>query len=145
MRDLDAIDRQLLVRLRANARESHARLGEVVRLSRTAVRQRIERLERDGWIRGYTIVERADESPASVSATLLVYRHDRVRGADVISALADISEVRQCDVVTGDFDLMVRVEAPNPERIRQVWQEVASLPGVRDITTAVTLSTVIAR
>lgn len=52
MRDLDPIDQRILAELRTNARISHAQLGEIVRLSRTAVRQRIERLERDGRIRG---------------------------------------------------------------------------------------------
>lgn len=145
MRDIDPIDQQILSELRANARISHAQLGEVVRLSRTAVRQRIERLERDGRIRGYTIVEKVGDAAPRVSATLLVYRHDRMRGADVVIALQNIPEIVQCDVVSGEFDLIVRVEADQSERIQQVWQQVADLPGVRDITTAMTLATVIPR
>lgn len=145
MREIDVIDQRILAEMRANARISHAQLGEIVRLSRTAVRQRIERLERDGRIRGYTIIEESADAAARVSATLLVYRHDRMRGADVVIALQGIPEIVQCDVVTGDHDLIVRVEADDSARLRAVWQQVADLPGVRDITTAMTLATVIAR
>lgn len=145
MRETDLIDQRILAEMRANARISHAQLGGIVRLSRTAVRQRVERLERDGWIRGYTIIEKGSDAASGVSATMLVYRHDRVRGTDVVIALQAIPEIVQCDVVTGEYDLIVRVEADSSERVREVWRRVADLPGVRDITTAMTLATVISR
>ncbi|MCC4908890.1 Lrp/AsnC family transcriptional regulator [Microbacterium sp. cx-59] len=145
MRETDLIDQRILAEMRTNARISHARLGEIVRLSRTAVRQRIGRLERDGLIRGYTLVESFSDPATRVRATLLVYRYDRMRGSDVVLALSSIPEVVRCDVVTGEYDLIVQVEAKDSERIRDVWQHVANLTGVRDITTVITLSTVIER
>ncbi|TDD31581.1 AsnC family transcriptional regulator, partial [Saccharopolyspora elongata] len=53
---MDAIDEKIIAELSRNARISHAELAHRVLLSRNAVRQRIERLERQGHIRGYTIV-----------------------------------------------------------------------------------------
>ena len=144
VRPADEIDRRLLAALRADARTSQVRLGEIVRLSRNAVRQRVERLERDGYIRGYTIVESARD-PARVDAILLVHRSDRVRGADVITALRAIPEIVRCDVVAGELDLIVQLEASDPARVQEIWSEVTQLPGVRDITTALTLQTVIDR
>lgn len=144
-RALDSIDNRILKELRSNARISHARLGELVRLSRNAVRQRVDRLERDGQIRGYTIVEGSALTASPARATLLVDRVDRMRGAGVIAALRDIAEVVQCDVVAGQLDLVVRIEAPDTARITEVWRQIADLPGVRDITTALSLSTVIDR
>lgn len=139
----DAIDAQLLALLREHARASHAELAQRVHLSRNAVRERIARLERDGAIRAYTIVEPSD-APA-VTAVLLVDRVDRMRGADVIDALRRIPVVVQCDVVSGELDLVVRVEADDAERVREAWQSIAALPGVRDITTAWSLGTLIDR
>jgi Lrp/AsnC family transcriptional regulator, leucine-responsive regulatory protein len=141
----DAIDTTILAELRANARSSHAQLGEKVLLSRNAVRARIERLERDGYIRGYTIKEAVLEGERPVSAILLVYRTDRMRGGDVLAGLRALPEVVTCDVVSGELDLVVRVEARDADRIREIWQLVSELPGVRDMTTAFSLSTVIDR
>lgn len=145
MKQIDPIDQRILAEMRSNARISHARLGEIVRLSRNAVRQRIERLERDGHILGYTIVEKAPGSHAQVTATMLVSRRDRMRGADVIAALQSIPEIVECDVVAGELDLIVRVEAEDPQRIREIWQQVSDLSGVTDIRTAMSLSRVIDR
>ena len=141
----DEIDAQILAELRRNARISLAQLGDRVLLSRNAVRQRIERLERDGYIHGYTIKESAGDGTPTVNAVLLVQRHDRMRGSDVIAGLRAIPEVTTCDVVSGELDLVVRIEAPDAARIQQIWHQVSEFPGVRDITTALSLSTVIDR
>lgn len=143
---LDRTDEQILSELKANARISHAELSAKVNLSRNAVRVRIERLEREGFIKGYTIVSGEGGSKQHVTTALMfVYRHDRMRGGDVIQALRKIPEVIACDIMTGDFDLLVRVESPEADRIRQIWQQIAELPGVRDTLTAFALSSVIRR
>jgi len=144
MKSLDRIDTQLLAELKANSKVSHAELSAKVNLSRNAVRVRIERLERDGFIKGYTIISGdGDASQNLTTALMFVYRHDRMRGGDVINSLRKIPEVVACDVMTGDFDLLVRVEAEKADRIRQVWQQIAEIPGVRDTLTAFVLSSMI--
>ncbi|HEY1386577.1 MAG TPA: AsnC family transcriptional regulator, partial [Dongiaceae bacterium] len=55
-RNLDDTDRRLISLLRANARMPTAALGRHLGLSRSAVQERLKRLERDGVITGYTIV-----------------------------------------------------------------------------------------
>src|SRR4051794_33068596 len=116
---LDQIDQSILAELTRNARISHAELASKVLLSRNAVRQRIDRMERKGFIQGYTIVS-GPPGQGPVSAFLMVYRKDRVRGSDVIAVLQSIPEVVLCDVVSGDFDLLVRVEARSLERIQDI-------------------------
>lgn len=141
----DRIDSLILAELRENARISLATLGERVLLSRNAVRLRIERLERDGYIRGYTIRETQREGQPLVSALLLIQRNDRMRGSEVIAGLRAIPEVILCDVVSGELDLVVRVEAGDAARIQEIWRQVSEFPGVRDITTTLSLSTPVDR
>ncbi|WP_105385097.1 Lrp/AsnC family transcriptional regulator [Neorhizobium alkalisoli] len=144
MKSLDRIDEQLLAELKANSKISHADLSAKINLSRNAVRVRIERLERDGFIKGYTIVTGNGEAGQNLTTALMfVYRHDRMRGGDVLNSLRKIPEVVACDVMTGDFDLVVRVEAEKADRIRQIWQQIADMPGVRDTLTAFALSSII--
>ncbi len=141
---LDKVDEQILVELKTNGRTSHAELSAKVNLSRNALRARIERLEREGFIKGYTIITGDGGSSQQVTTALIfVYRHDRMRGGEVIQALRKIPEVVACDVMTGDFDLLVRVESSEADRIRQIWQSIAEMPGVRDTLTAFALSSVI--
>jgi len=113
-------------------------------LSRNAVRQRLERLEADGVIQGYTIIRgRGDQ--AATRAVLFVDRVDRMRGVRVLAELKRIPEVVQCDILSGRLDLIVMVEAASAEHLQQVWQQSSALPDVKDIETAVVLSSVIQR
>ena len=141
---LDQIDQRILEELTRNARISHAELAAKVLLSRNAVRQRIDRMERHGQIQGYTMVSGpAGQAPAA--AYLMIYRKDRVRGSEVVAALQAIPEVVHCDVVSGDFDLIVRLEARSLERIQEIWERIAALPGVKDTVTAMSLSSYVSR
>lgn len=138
---LDPQDERILEELTADAKISHAELGSRVNLSRNAVRQRVERMERDGVILGYTI--RPGEGRAVspfVTAIIFVYRHDRMRGEDVVRGIRNLAEVTMCEVLSGEFDLMVRVEASHPERVHTVWQIIASMPGVENTITTFVLS-----
>jgi len=142
---VDTIDEKIIAELTCNARISHSELAGKVLLSRNAVRQRIERLERQGHIAGYTIVRAGDETGNVVSALVLVHRQDRMRGGDVLAALKRIPEVVICEILSGDFDIMVRLEAASLERVRAIWEDIAQMPGVRDTVTALTLSSVVNR
>ncbi|MBS3179932.1 MULTISPECIES: Lrp/AsnC family transcriptional regulator [unclassified Pseudoclavibacter] len=145
MRPRDEIDAQILRELTKNARIPLVALGNRVRLSRNAVKQRIERLERDGVIEGYTLVRGsdADTHDHPISAVLFVYRADRMRGADVLATLAGVPEVIRCDILTGDYDLFVLLEARSVERIKEVWESIAAIPGVKNTVTSLSLSTAI--
>src|SRR5919112_1930622 len=51
---MDDIDRRIVALLRENARRSFKDIGSHVGLTAPAVKRRVDRLERDGVIRGYT-------------------------------------------------------------------------------------------
>lgn len=141
---LDHIDRSILAALTEDARVPLVALSAQVHLSRNAVKQRIERMERQGVIAGYTVVSgRVGRSP--VSALVMLYRSDRMRGGGVITEIARIPEVRRCDVLSGDFDLLVSLEAESMERIGEIWELLAAIPGVANTVTTVSLTRVIDR
>jgi len=70
---VDEIDRQIIAILQGNAREPIASLARKVRLSRSAVQERLARLERNRIITGYTLRLSRDAPRAAVSAYLLLY------------------------------------------------------------------------
>lgn len=143
---LDEIDRRILAELAVDARLPLVTLAARVHLSRNAVRQRMERMERDGVIAGYTVVRGHPVGEARpVTAMLFVYRADRMRGGQVLAELAAIQEVVRCDVLAGEFDLLLTLQAESMERVGEVWERIAALPDVTNTVTAVSLTTVIDR
>lgn len=142
----DDTDRKIILELQRDSRQAMSAIAGRIGLSRNAVRQRIERMERDRIITGYTVrLASGDSSRRNISAFLFITRHDRMRGADVISAIRRIPEVSICHVLSGEKDLLVRLDAPSQDRVREVWHDLSQLAGVRDICTCFSLSTVLDR
>ncbi len=136
---LDPIDRHLLRLLDANGREPTASLARKVGLSRSAVQERLSRLERDGVIEGYTIrLGLGGQRPGGFHAHVFISLEARQRD-QVYQALRIRPEVRRCHTVSGEFDAIAQVVAETPEALDRLLDEIGRLPGVRRTQSAVVL------
>jgi DNA-binding Lrp family transcriptional regulator len=107
----DDRDRQLLALLQADAWLTYAALGERVHLSASAVQRRVERLIADGTLRGARAeVETAPHSGLTVY--LLAELVDDSAGTirRVADALCRAPEVRDAHYVTGEADVILKLE-----------------------------------
>lgn len=112
---LDKTDLQMLRVLQANSRITVKDLALKVHLSPTPVFERLHRLENEGIIKRYTAVVDA----AKLGRGFLVFCSVRLRrmGKDIahdfVSRIKDIPEVAECYNVSGDFDYLLKIYAPN--------------------------------
>ena len=72
MRSLDEVDRKILNRLRQNGRISLKELSAEVFLTMPAVSARIEKLEREGYIRGYHAEVNLEKLGYGIKAFILI-------------------------------------------------------------------------
>jgi DNA-binding Lrp family transcriptional regulator len=135
----DAKDRQLISLLRVNARESLTNLAKRLGVSRSAVQQRLARLERDRVVAGYTVVMGDGAMPGTLKAHALV-EIDARHLAGIVRALRGMPEVRRCSTASGPFDLVVTVEAMTAERLDQTLDAIGQLTGVKRTATTVLLT-----
>lgn len=144
MPSIDPTDRQLLALLRENARRSTAELARALGLSRTTVQSRIERLERQRVIAGYTVkVDDAVEA-ALVRAHIMITVGPKQTGA-IEAALRAIAAVRSLLSVSGPYDLLAVVAAPSIAELDALIDRIGGLDGVERTTSAIVLSTRIDR
>ena len=141
---LDATDRALLQALRENARLSAAELARRLQLSRTTVQSRLERLERQRVVTGYTVVVADAVEAALVRAHVLITLAPRQSGA-IEAALRRIPEVRVLHSVSGPFDLIAVVAAQSIGELDALIDRIGALDGVERTTSAIVLSTRIER
>jgi hypothetical protein len=126
-------------------RISHSELAGKVLLSRNAVRQRIERLERGGHIAGYTTVRAGGDTGDVVTALVLVYRQYRMRGGDVLAALKRIPEVVICEISAVTSTSWCAWRRPRCDVNGAPGRTSPKIPGARDTVTALTLFRVVNR
>ncbi len=136
---LDELDSRILALLEANGRESATKLAAKVGLSRSAVQERVARLERDGVIQGYTVRLGLDARPPGVDAYLSV----RLSGPvcpRVAPLLKDLPEVLCIESLAGELDMLIRVRAADLAALSALRERVARIPEVRSVTTAPVLA-----
>jgi len=131
---LDPKDKILVAALRNNARESIVSLARRVGLSRSATQDRLQRLERRGVIRGYTVVLAAG-GPAQARALMAVSFKPGFQCEHVLPHLKTLPEIRTCLALAGPTDLMLTVEAASTAAIEDVRAAVAKIPGVATVGT----------
>ena len=141
---LDAIDRALLALLRDDARASTAELARKLKLSRTTVQSRMERLQRQRVISGFTISVPDELEASLVRAHVLITLAPKRSGA-IEQALRRIPEVRVLHSVSGPFDLIAIVAAASIGELDALIDRIGVLDGVERTTSAIVLSTRIQR
>ncbi|MAC47184.1 Lrp/AsnC family transcriptional regulator [Oceanospirillum beijerinckii] len=132
---MDKFDQAIIDLLTQNARQPVAAIGDTIGLSRTAVNERIRKLEEKGVIRRYTI-ELGHESQEQA---LCAYFELTFRPFDPIAVkqqLQAIPEIRQAHALSGSTDVLLFVQTRSMERLNQVRQQLSSLANLDKLVTS---------
>lgn len=130
----DVTDRKILAVLQADARLSLAEIGERVGLSTTSCWTRIDRMEKAGVIKGYTI--RIDPAALGFAETVVVQvlleSHSDEMLAAFGDALAAIPEVTEAFLISGDYDYLIRIAVRDTRDYERLLRErLYRIPGIR--------------
>ena len=140
---LDSYERRILEVLQEDAGLSTAAVAEKVGLSASPCWRRIDRLERDGFIkRRVAIVDRKKVGlNAQIFAQVKLNAHGRANLDEFSSAIRDFPEVLECHVLMGSVDFMLRVVAADIEAYESFFfEKLSRLPGIQEINSIVALS-----
>jgi len=135
--ELSRIDRKILRSLQQNARLSFAELARQVGLTTTPCKERVKRLERDGYISGY----HARLDPGKLDRGLVVFVQitlQRTAGnafREFTEAIQDVPEVEECYLVAGNFDYLIKARVKDMTQYREfLGGSLMQLPGVQEST-----------
>ena len=144
---LDATDRNILRLLRLDARMSNAKLAAEVGLSPSACLRRIKIMEKTGVIRGYTAL--LDTSNADAMIAVIINITLERQTEDYLdrfeAAVRRHPEIRECFLMTGGSDYLLRIEVANAGEFERIHKEILSaLPGVLRIHSSFSIRNVLA-
>lgn len=141
---MDDTDRSILALLGADARMSLATLARRLKIARSTVQARLERLETTGVIAGYTVKLGESARQGRLRASVLLTIEPRSQPA-ILTRLKSIAEVDRCHTTSGRFDLLLQVTAPNTQVLDQVLDQIGAMDGVKSSESLIHLSTKIDR
>ena len=132
--ELDRLDRAILAVLQQDARISLQDIGARVGLSTTPCWTRIKKMENAGVIQGYTV--RIDPSAIGFAETVIVQVTLESHSDETLDAfgkaLADIPEVLEAFLISGDYDYHIRIAVRDTRDYERLLRErLYRIPGIR--------------
>lgn len=134
----DHLDRRILRELQRDGRISTVDLAERVGLSPTATSDRMKRLQKDGFIIGFTARLDAHRLGLDLLVFVEVYLDKTTPDAfeRFAAAVRRAPEVLECHMVAGGFDYLVKTRVADMAAYRRFLGDVLlAMPAVRETRT----------
>jgi len=130
---LDRTDKEILRILVNNGRLSMVELAKQVHLTTSPCSDRVKRLEKEGYIKGY----HAEVCTEKLGLDVQVFIHVRLDQSSFSifekfsKAINLLPEVEECFSLSGDFDAMIKIRVKDMKAYQGFMsQKLGTLPGV---------------
>ena len=142
---MDAVDRKIVALLREDARRSYQDMGRHVHLSAPAVKRRVDRLEAEGVILGYTAIIDPPAFGWHAEAFVDLICDGRMPAAAIKRAVEREPGVVSAHTVAGEASALLHVMAQDTKDLEAALERIRATEGVTRTVTEVVLSTLFAR
>jgi Lrp/AsnC family leucine-responsive transcriptional regulator len=139
---LSKIDRNILRILQKDGRISYTDLAREVGLSVTPCIERVKRLEKNGYIEGYT----AKLNPELLDAGLVVFVQIRLNHTsqenfeEFRDSVMSLQNVQSCFLVSGNYDYLLKARVADMSAYRELLgNSILKLPAVQESTSYVVM------
>lgn len=137
-------DEELISILRCNARASVSDIARSLDVSRTAIQNRINKLENKGIIKSYSVElgEIYKNQLTSINVSLKVKPNLR---KNVGIALRKIHQISTIYSISGEFDLLMIIEVQTLQDLSSILEVICNLDGVERTNSSIILDTIFER
>ena len=141
---IDAFDRKIVALLQDDSRLTNNDLSERVNLSPSQCSRRRQRLEEEGYIRGYRAVLDRDllGFPLTNVVTVTLATHNRDNARRFAELVARLPEIQEAHALTGEMDYILKVVTPDLKSLAEfVNGQLLPHESVQHVKTAIVLET----
>jgi DNA-binding Lrp family transcriptional regulator len=142
---MDSLDFGIIDRLRLNARAGYGEIGDVIGLSASAVKRRVDRLVATGVIRSFTVQVDPAVDGLSTEAYVELFCRGTVAPDELKRILSGIAEVVDAGTVTGSADAIVHMRSRDIPSLELALERLRLAPNVDHTRSAIVLSRLIHR
>ena len=147
---LDEKDLAILLLIQADSKLTAKQIARKTGVPLTTVFAKTKRMEEQGIIRGYRAIVAPEKLSAGTAAFILASVSYRAKADDVpvsqravAEEIAKFTEVQEVHIITGDWDLLVKLRAENVEAIGKfVVDKLRLIKGLEKTLTCMVFETV---
>lgn len=143
--DLDSTDLLILQELQLDGHLTIKELSQKVHLSVSPVYERVRRLEREGFIKGYVAVLDAEKIDCGFVAFcyLKMKQHSHENAVQIMERVQNIPEIVECHNVSGDFDFLLKIYVKNMKQYQEfVMRILGDIPAIGSLNSSFVLGEV---
>lgn len=143
---IDSFDHKILTLLESDGRMSITNLSNQIGLSKTPCLNRIKKLEKAGYIKGYKAIINHKLIENNHIAFVQIKMDDTKTSAlsSFNKAIQEILEVEECHMIASNFDYLLKVRTEDMDSYRKVLGEkISALPHVQHSSTFVVMEEVV--
>lgn len=143
--NLDASDILILEALQNDGHLTIKELAQRVHLSVSPVYERVRRLEREGYIKGYVAVLDAEKLDCGFMAFcyLKMKQHSHENALQIMERVMDIPEIAEVYNISGDYDFLLKVYVQNMKQYQQfVLRILGDIPAIGSLNSSFVLGEV---
>ncbi len=134
---MDNRDKTILKILMENARTPKTKIAKTLKITETAVRKRIAKLEKNKVILGYKAIINYKTTGLSASITGIDVEPEKLW--NVISELKEIEEIKSIMLTTGDHMIMLEIISESVDELSEIHKKIEKMDGVKRICPAIIL------
>ncbi|MBN4055307.1 Lrp/AsnC family transcriptional regulator [bacterium AH-315-K03] len=137
---MDPKDKELLALLRANGRETTAELARKLKLSRSTVKDRIERLQKRNIITGFTVRFSEQYAEGQIQAHVMI-SSDPKKTAQITRVLRQMPTLISLYAVNGVYDMIAIISTDSTHALDQTLDKIGQISGIEKTVSSIILST----
>lgn len=142
---IDEKDKQILKLLQTDANQTTKQIATKIKLSQTAVYERIKRLERQKIITNYTILldlEKVDKAFTTFCMVKLI-NHTKKSLEHFEKDILTLDEITECYHISGEYDYILKINVKNIKAYRQFMvNKLTTIPYIGSTQSAFNINTV---
>jgi len=142
---LDNTDWQILNELQKDGRMSHVAIGKKVGLTGPSVYSRIQRMEREDIIKGYSVHLNAEKVGQGLLAFIRVGTYASAASDeqdDFEKFVMEADQILECHDVDGEDSYLIKVRTNSLESIRDLLAQIRGIPSVSRTISSINMVTV---
>jgi|TARA_B100001750_G_C15391293_1_gene537570 DNA-binding Lrp family transcriptional regulator len=133
---LDKIDKQIIDILKEDSSTSVTSIKKKIKLSETAIRNRILTLKQNGVIKKFTIEINQEQKSKAIT---LISVNPSSLAPKIAELLKSINGVEIIYEITGQYDIIAILSADNINEVNSCIDEIRTIDGVADSNTIIIL------
>lgn len=130
---IDAIDKRIIQLLQQDGKMKIKEVGHALKMTTTPIFDRIKRLEREGFIEGYSTIVNKEKLGFNLVAfcTVSLESHHKEYLNQFVKDVKNIPEVAECYHIAGMFDYLLKIYVKDMVDYQNfITQKLASLPNI---------------